>query len=65
MCCRRGKAEEEEEGEDDFVLPEGVEPFLSAAPLYTGVKYEWESLMGALWQHISRITYYQHIYNCC
>lgn len=36
QCYRRGRAEEEEEGEDDFVLPEGVEPFLAAAPLYTG-----------------------------
>ena len=35
--CRHGHAAvEEEEGEDEFVLPEGVEPFLAAAPLYTG-----------------------------
>ena len=34
--CRRGKGEEEEDEEDEWVLPEGVEPFLSAAPLYTG-----------------------------
>lgn len=35
---RRGRVgEEEEEGEDDFVLPEGVEPFLAGAPLYTGL----------------------------
>ena len=27
---------EEDEGEDEFALPEGVEPFLAAAPLYTG-----------------------------
>lgn len=36
-CSRRGKAaEEEDDEEDEWVLPEGVEPFLSAAPLYTG-----------------------------
>lgn len=35
--CRRGKREEEGEEEDDeWALPEGVEPFLAAAPLYTG-----------------------------
>ena len=33
---RKGAVEEEEQDEDDWVLPEGVEPFLAAAPLYTG-----------------------------
>lgn len=35
-ACRGKRQEEEEEGEDEFVLPDGLEPFLARAPLYTG-----------------------------
>ncbi|KAL4423860.1 hypothetical protein ABPG75_001161 [Micractinium tetrahymenae] len=44
---RGRRQEEEEDGEDEFVLPEGVEPFLARAPLYTDTTAAGVSLLWA------------------
>ena len=47
-ACRKSRREEEdEEGDEEWALPEGIEPLLSDLPLYTGA-LAW-LLWGGRW----------------